>query len=91
MRLANLVARADGKLHDKRPRVIKSIQAELHHHLRQIPIDEPTQHEEPNAASAQAIETLKDEAADVYAATRLTVGQAVQPDTSAAKTSGWTA
>ncbi len=59
MRLANLVARADGKLGDKEAGIVKSIQAELQHHLRHIPIDEPTQHDEANAASAQAIEKLK--------------------------------
>ena len=49
MRLANLVARADGELNEKEAGGIKSIQDELQHHLRPIPIDEPTQHEEPNA------------------------------------------
>ena len=80
MRLANLVARADGKLNEKEAAVIKSIQDELRHHLRPIPIDEPTQHEEPNAASDKAIETIKKEADDIYAATRPHVGQALQPD-----------
>jgi hypothetical protein len=78
MRLANLIARADGQLQDKEADVIKSIQAELHHHLQQIPIDEPTQHDGPNAASTKAIAKLKDEADDIYAATH--VGQAL-PDT----------
>ncbi len=78
MRLANLIARHDGKLDDKEAAAIKSIQEELHHHLRPIPIDEPTEHEEPNAASNQAIESLKNEAGDIRAATR--AGQAVQRD-----------
>jgi hypothetical protein len=76
MRLANIVARADGELKENEAGVIKSIQAELQHHLRQIPIDEPTRHDEPNAASAMAIEKLKDEADDIYVATRV-VGQDV--------------
>jgi SpoVK/Ycf46/Vps4 family AAA+-type ATPase len=71
IRLANLVARADGELKEKEAGVIKSIQAELQHHLREIPIDEPTRHDEPNAASAQAIEKVKSEGADIYAATRV--------------------
>jgi hypothetical protein len=79
MRLANLVARHDGKLDDREAAAIKSIQDELHHHLRPIPIDEPTVHKEPNAASNQAIESLKNEAGDIRAATQ--VGQAVRPDT----------
>jgi uncharacterized tellurite resistance protein B-like protein len=70
MRLANIVARADGELHPKEAAVIKSIQDELQHHLRPIPIDQPTEHEEINAIGSQAIETLKSEADDIYAATR---------------------
>ena len=41
MRLANLVARADGELGANEAGVIKSIQEELRSHLRPIPIDEP--------------------------------------------------
>lgn len=66
VRLANLVARADGQLRDKEAGVIKMIQDELHHHLRQIPVDAPTQHEESNATSAQAIEKVKNETPDIY-------------------------
>lgn len=78
MRLANLIARADGELREHEVGVIKSIQGELHHHLRQIPVDEPMQHEEPNAASAQAIEKVKNETPDIYSG-KGKVGQAV-PD-----------
>ncbi len=74
MRLANLIARADGQLNEKEVGIIKSIQAELHHHLRPIPIDEPTRHDEPNAASTQAIEKLKHEAQDIYVATHSVAG-----------------
>jgi SpoVK/Ycf46/Vps4 family AAA+-type ATPase len=74
MRLANLVARADGKLNDKESAIIRSLQEELRQHLRPIPIDEPTQHEEPNALSEQAIESLKSQADDFYAVTRPNVG-----------------
>jgi SpoVK/Ycf46/Vps4 family AAA+-type ATPase len=70
MRLANLVARCDGQLNDTEAATIKSIQAELHHHLRPIPIDEPTEHDEPNAVSNQAIESLKNEAEEIQAATQ---------------------
>jgi tellurite resistance protein len=71
MRLANLIARADGQLHAAEADAVKSIQAELHHHLRAIPIDEPTQHDEANAVTAQAIEELDFEARDIYAATHV--------------------
>jgi adenylate kinase family enzyme len=74
MRLANIVARADGKLHPKEAAAIKSIQAELHHHLRPIPIDQPNEHEATNAIGTQAIEELKREADDIYAATRPSAG-----------------
>jgi len=76
MRLANLVARADGTLHEVEAAAVKSIQDELHHHLRAIPVDEPTEHEEPNAISGQAIEKLKNESQDIYTATRPNVGPA---------------
>ncbi len=70
MRLANIVARADGKLHAKEAAVIKFIQEELHRDLRPIPIDQPNGHDETNAIGTQAIETLQVEADDIYAATR---------------------
>ncbi len=75
MRLANLVARADGELHASEASVVKSIQEELHHHLRPIPIDEPNEHEATGAIGAQAIETLEAEGADIYAVTRRGAGQ----------------
>jgi len=68
MRLANLVARADGELQFSEAAVVKSIQDELHRHLRPIPIDEPNEHAATDAAGQQAIETLKSEAGDIYAA-----------------------
>ena len=48
---------------------MKSIQEELQHHLRPIPIDEPNEHEATDAIGQQAIETLKAEAEDIYAVT----------------------
>jgi uncharacterized tellurite resistance protein B-like protein len=87
MRLANLIARADGQLDDKEAAVIKSIQEELRHHLRTIPIDEPTEHEEPNAVSGQAIETLKNEAQDIYAATHEAAGKQKSVDRPAERAS----
>ena len=66
MRMANLVARADGRLHPKEAATIQSIQQELHQHLREIPIDEADQHEEADRQGSQAIETLRREAAAIY-------------------------
>jgi uncharacterized tellurite resistance protein B-like protein len=71
MRLANLVARADGELHAAEAGIVKSIQDELHQHLRPIPIDEPNEHEATGALGQQAFEKLKSEAEDIYAATRV--------------------
>jgi hypothetical protein len=70
MRLANLVARADGEMHANEAAAIKSMQEELHHHLRPIPIDEPNEHEATDALGSQAIESLLEEAEDIYAASR---------------------
>ncbi len=67
MRLANLIARADGELHPKEAVMIKSIQAELRHHLRPIPIDEPNQHEAADVLGNQAVETMRQEADDFHA------------------------
>jgi SpoVK/Ycf46/Vps4 family AAA+-type ATPase len=85
MRLANIVARADGQLNEREAGVIKSIHEELRRHLRPVPIDEPNQHEETNAASQQAIASMKDDADDIYAVTRPNVGQAVPDNRQASK------
>ena len=69
MRLANLVARADGEVKPSETAAIKSIHDELRHHLRPIPIDEPNQHDAIGAIGKQAIETLKAEGDDVSSAT----------------------
>lgn len=58
MRLANVVARADGPLKQREALHVKMVQDELHRHLRQIPIDEPTQHEEESQARIEAIDKI---------------------------------
>jgi hypothetical protein len=58
VRLANLIARADGAIQSVEAARIKSIQDELHIHLRAIPIDEPTEHAAADAAGAEAIEKV---------------------------------
>ena len=57
-RLANIVARADGPLKPKEAARVKLIQDELQRHLRQIPIDEPTQHEGEREARIEAVEKI---------------------------------
>jgi uncharacterized tellurite resistance protein B-like protein len=69
-RLANIVARADGELGPEESAVIRSIQDELQHHLRQIPIDQPIENSQARTVGQQAIETLKSEASNVHAVTR---------------------
>ncbi|MBX3424435.1 MAG: AAA family ATPase [Pirellulales bacterium] len=58
IRLANIVARADGPIKPPEAARVKSIQEELELHLRQIPIDEPSEHAEAERAGAQAIEKI---------------------------------
>ncbi len=86
MRLANIVARADGVLDERESLAIQSIRQELQRHLRAVPIDEPTNHEEPLTVGDQAIATMQQDAQTVHKATRGNVGQAVADTRSAAKT-----
>jgi len=59
-RLANIVARADGPIRSGEAARIKMIQDEMHLHLRQIPIDEPTDGPtEQKDAHAARIKTIK--------------------------------
>ncbi len=80
MRLANLIARADGELHSAEARAVKSIHDELHLHLRPIPIDEPNEHEATGAIGQQAFEKLKSEAEDIYEATSSTGNHVGRPE-----------
>jgi hypothetical protein len=70
MRLANIVGRADGTLHDKEAGIIQSISDELRHHLRPLAIDELKSHTAPQAASRKAIATMQKDAEAVHAATQ---------------------
>jgi len=55
-RLANIIARADGPMKPSETSRVKMIQDELQRHLRAIPIDEPSQHQQAHEAR---IETIK--------------------------------
>jgi adenylate kinase family enzyme len=79
MRLANIVGRADGLLHDKEAATIQSIRGELQHHLRPLPIDEPKSHTAPEAASRQAIATMQKDADSVHAVTQRVARQPAKP------------
>jgi hypothetical protein len=58
MRMANVIARADGPIKPQEATRVKMIQDELQRHLRPIPIDEPTHHEEENQARIEAIDKI---------------------------------
>jgi hypothetical protein len=83
MRLANLIARADGELQETEAAVIRSIRDELHQHLPLVPNEKPTRHDQPTAASGQAIATMQKDAGEIRAATTPSAGQAV-PDSGGA-------
>lgn len=85
-RLANLVARADGPISPSEAAIVKTIQDELHVHLRAIPIDEPSEHAEAERAGAQAIEKIYS-TADELPAVRKARDQAVGAGASPAETS----
>lgn len=61
MRMANLVAKADGAPKPAEVRMLHSIQHELQRHLRPIPLDEPSQHEIAHSLGQQAVQTIKAE------------------------------
>lgn len=70
IRLANLVARADGRLAPSEADAIRSLQEELHRHLRRLPIEGPDQHEMADAQGPQAIQQIQREAEHIQSATR---------------------
>ncbi len=70
MRMANLIARIDNNsLHPAEAAIIRTIQEELHHHLRPIPIDGADQHSVADELRNQAIETMQQEASQLHRAT----------------------
>jgi hypothetical protein len=79
MRLANIVARADGVLEPREAAVIKSMLEELQSHLRPVPVDESTEHELTNESSGKAIESLKEDASDIRSATLPKAAKSAKP------------
>lgn len=69
VRMANLIARADGKLHEKEAAAVRSVQQELQQHLRLLPLDAPGE-ESSEESSAQAIEKLRKQADDIFSAAK---------------------
>jgi hypothetical protein len=61
IRIAHLIARADGPISPIEAAQIKSIQKKLYLHLREIPIDEPEQRDQSQYVGVSAIEKIQDE------------------------------
>jgi SpoVK/Ycf46/Vps4 family AAA+-type ATPase len=65
MRVANLIAKAHGRVHAKAVRHLQWIQAELKRNLERIPLEAPAPDEVTRVAGRYAVDTIKAEAADV--------------------------
>lgn len=59
MRVANLIAKADGDVLPAEARSLQIIQQQIDRHLRDLPLDEPGRHEEAEQLGTQAIESIK--------------------------------
>ena len=69
-RLANLVARADGRLGAREATLIKSIQDDLHSQLQSVPMDQAERHTTVGVLGAEAIASLRNAAEQVREASR---------------------
>ena len=58
MRFANMVAKADGSIHQREAATLRSLQNELDLHLRRIPLDEPGHHVDAQAAATRAVQQI---------------------------------
>lgn len=82
VRIANIIARADGPIKPVEEASVKMILGELNIHLREIPIDEPGEHAAADTLGHQAIEEILHEADRLPAAGREMVQR--EPNVSAA-------
>lgn len=58
MRLANLIAKIDGSIHEREAATLRDIQDELDQHLRRIPLDEPGHHDHAQATATKAVQEI---------------------------------
>ena len=72
MRLANLVAKADGTLHEAERARLHDIQGEMQRHLRRVPLDEPGQHEVASEVGHRAVQEIRHDAKQVREQCELT-------------------
>jgi tellurite resistance protein len=65
MRLANLIAKADGETTAVESGRVQGIQEEVHRNLHRLPLDEPGQHETASQVRPQAVEKMKADTAEI--------------------------
>jgi SpoVK/Ycf46/Vps4 family AAA+-type ATPase len=65
MRLANLIAKADGETTAAESGRVQCIQEEVHRNLHRLPLDEPGQHETASQVRPQSVEKMKVETAEI--------------------------
>jgi AAA+ superfamily predicted ATPase len=65
MRLANLIARADGETTPAESGFLRTIQDEVHRNLHRLPLDEPGQHEAANSIRPQAMQKMRSDTAQI--------------------------
>jgi SpoVK/Ycf46/Vps4 family AAA+-type ATPase len=65
MRLANLIAKADGETTPGESGRVQVIQDEVHRNLHRLPLDEPGQHEAASQVRPQAVQKMKAETAQL--------------------------
>jgi tellurite resistance protein len=65
MRLANLIAKADGETTPAESGRVQLIQDEIHTHLHRLPLDSPGQHEAANQARPQAVQKMRNDSVEI--------------------------
>ncbi len=65
MRLANLIAKADGDTTPAEATQVRTIQEEIHAHLHRLPLDEPGQHETASRVRPQAVQKMRSDATEI--------------------------
>ncbi|MEM9352001.1 MAG: AAA family ATPase [Planctomycetota bacterium] len=79
VRLANVVARADGAVGSVEAGAVRSIHEELIGHLRPVPIDGPDQHQAADQAGRTAIQQILEQSSQVQTAVKAEEKPAEQP------------
>lgn len=85
MRLANLVARADGSITPAESRYLRTLQAELEQHLHPLALDTPGGHEDARQVGTQAVRKMKQDVSRMRRQCELRRQPRPQPSTDQAK------